>query len=141
MSADQAEAPVLRPRPMITRDTAFFWEGLKAHKLLIQRCKQCGRLRHPPGPSCPYCYSLEWDTVEASGEATLATYTVLHKPLIPPFVKPQQVGVVTLKEGTNLVAELLMPREAIQIGMALKLDFIDADPDLTLPAFRPAEAR
>ncbi len=40
-------------RPMINRDTAFFWEGTAAGELRIQKCNACGELRHPPGPVCP----------------------------------------------------------------------------------------
>lgn len=51
---EAAAAPVAkRPMPGISDDTRFFWEGARAGKLLIQRCKGCGELRHPPGPVCP----------------------------------------------------------------------------------------
>ena len=53
-----------RLAPTITPDTAFFWDGLKEHKLLIQRCAACGVLRHPPRPMCPRCNSLDWDAVD-----------------------------------------------------------------------------
>src|SRR4029453_15916034 len=39
-----------RPRPGITPDNAFFFEGAKQHKLLIQQCSACQTLRHPPQP-------------------------------------------------------------------------------------------
>jgi hypothetical protein len=52
-----AERP-LRPRPAITPDSAFWWEGVRANELLIQRCVGCGRLRHPPGPACPARHGL-----------------------------------------------------------------------------------
>ena len=41
--------------PLVTPDTAFFWEGTAAGELRIQRCAKCGVLRHPPGPMCPAC--------------------------------------------------------------------------------------
>ena len=46
--AEQQRPP--RPRPAITQDNAFFFEGARAHRLLIQRCASCGTLRHPPRP-------------------------------------------------------------------------------------------
>ena len=42
-----------RIAPTMNRDTAFFWDGLREHKLLFQRCKDCNTVRHPPGPMCP----------------------------------------------------------------------------------------
>jgi len=129
----------LRPRPVMTKDTAFFWEAARQHRLVIQRCTRCGRLRHPPMPSCPHCLSLEWDTVDACGRGMLTTYTVLHRPLAPPFTGPQLIGVITLEEGTKLVAGLVgVERNRVAIGMPLQVEFLDCDPELTLPVFRPA---
>lgn len=134
------ENKVLRPRPVITRDTQFFWDGLKEHRLLIQRCTNCNELRHPPSPSCPHCWSLEWDTVQSKGRGELFTYSVIHKPLIPPFDKPNTVAVVLLEEGTKLVAELHGAQDRpLEIGMPLELHFLDCDAGLTLPMFRPAK--
>ena len=45
-----------------------------------ERKVQKERLRHPPGPMCPDCHSLEWDTVEASGRGTLYSFVVAHQP-------------------------------------------------------------
>ena len=53
-------------RPVITQDSQFWFEGIK-HKLLIQKCSDCGDLRHPPGPMCHSCQSLRWEPIEASG--------------------------------------------------------------------------
>ena len=51
-----ARPPVGAPiRPAISRDTEFFWDGITRHELRIQRCSECGALRHPPGPVCPDC--------------------------------------------------------------------------------------
>jgi uncharacterized OB-fold protein len=130
----------LRPRPVITRDTQFFWDALKDRKLMIQRCADCHKLHHPPTPSCPHCWSLKREAIQASGRATLFTFTVVHKPLVPAFDKPNTVGVLQLEEGTKLVAELA-PGESgpLEIGMPVEVDFLDCDPDLTLPVFRPVK--
>lgn len=126
-----------RPRPGISPDTAFFWDGLKERKLLIQRCKGCGALRHPPGPACPSCHSMEWDTVNASGRATLYSYVVFHYPEVPPFNYPNPIGLIELEEGTRLVAGLVgVEPEQVAIGSPLQLEFIEDD-DLVLPVFRP----
>ena len=54
-------------RPVISHDTAFFWEGTAAGELRIQHCPSCGRLRHPPGPMCPACGADKQDWVVAAG--------------------------------------------------------------------------
>ncbi|MEU8706904.1 bifunctional MaoC family dehydratase N-terminal/OB-fold nucleic acid binding domain-containing protein [Streptomyces sp. NPDC048565] len=137
--ADAAPAPALRPRPAVNRDNAFFFEGATQHRLLIQRCASCSLLRHPPGPCCPACNSLEWDTVEAAGRGHVYSFVVNHHPRHPAFDSPYLVAVVELAEGTRLVTNLTgVAPEDVTIGMPVVLDWLDADPDLTLPVFRPA---
>ncbi|MEU4346743.1 OB-fold domain-containing protein [Streptomyces sp. NPDC023838] len=77
-----------RPRPVVNRDNAGFWDGVAAHKLLIQRCTGCGELRFPWLPGCNGCGAAEWDTVEASGAGTVFSYVVMHHPRFPGFAMP-----------------------------------------------------
>lgn len=128
-----------RPRPALTQDNQFWFEGAQAHRLLVQRCTSCGALRHPPLPACAACGSLEWDTVESSGRGTLYSYVVVHYPQVPSFEYPLPIGLIELEEGTRVVANLDgMAREEIEIGMPLQATFVDFDEDLSLPVFVPA---
>ncbi|MFE7327919.1 bifunctional MaoC family dehydratase N-terminal/OB-fold nucleic acid binding domain-containing protein [Streptomyces sp. NPDC057565] len=134
-----APAPALRPRPAVNRDNAFFFEGAQQHRLLIQRCAACSVLRHPPGPCCPECGSLEWDTVEAAGHGHVYSFVVNHHPRHPAFDSPYLVAVVELAEGTRLITNLTgVAPDEVTIGMPVVLEWLDADPDPTLPVFRPA---
>ncbi|GAB2868549.1 bifunctional MaoC family dehydratase N-terminal/OB-fold nucleic acid binding domain-containing protein [Nocardioides pacificus] len=136
-STDEGRA--LRPRPAVNLDNQFWFEAAKEHRLVIQRCASCETLRHPPGPGCPHCGSFEWDTVEASGAATLYSWIVAHHPKHPAFDYPQLIAVVELAEGTRLITNLVeCAGDDLEIGMALELQWLDADPELTLPVFRPA---
>ena len=137
-AAETAKPAAPRPRPGITQDSAFFWEGTQAHRLLIQECV-CGTLRHPPGPRCPSCGSYEWHAKEASGRGTLYSFVVNHYPQVPAFEYPLPVGLIELEEGTRLVADLVeVDPDAVTIGMPLEVVWLDVEPDLTLPAFKPA---
>jgi uncharacterized protein len=130
-----------RPRPALTQDNAFWFEGASEHKLLIQRCASCGKLRHPPRPMCGQCRSLEWDAVEASGRGTVYSYVVNHHPQVPAFDYPLAVGLVELDEGTRLVANVVGVDPAdVHVGMPVEVEFVDHDPELTLPAFHPARS-
>ena len=128
-----------RPRPALTQDNAFFFEGARQGRLLIQRCQPCGELRHPPRPMCPRCRSLEWDTVEASGRGTLYSFVVNHHPQVPAFDYPLVVGLVELEEGTRLVSNVIGVDPAdVRVGMPLEVEMVAFDDDLTLPQFHPA---
>jgi uncharacterized protein len=134
-----AKARPRRPRPAITPDNAFWFEGATEHRLLIQRCANCGTLRHPPGPRCPRCGSYEWQAQEASGRGHVYSFVVNHYPQVPAFDYPLPVGLIELEEGTRLVANIVGCEPSdITIGMPVTLEWLDLDADLTLPAFRPS---
>ena len=127
-----------RPKPAINRDNAFFWEGVEAGELRIQRCTKCSALRHPPGPACPECGSLDWDTVAASGRGTIYSYVVPHYPPVPMFEYPYIVVLVELEEGVRFVSNVVdVAPEAVEIGMPVEVVFTKVDDELTLPLFRP----
>jgi uncharacterized protein len=136
--AEKKEKKPLRPRPAITHDSAFWFDGTKQGKLLIQRCASCGRLRHPPGPACPSCTSYDWDTVQASGRGTIYSFVVNHYPQVPAFDYPLPVGLIELEEGTRLVADIVGVEAAeVAVGMPVQAEFVAVDDELTLPMFRP----
>ena len=135
---DESREKPRRPRPALTQDNAFWFEGAREHRLLIQRCKQCGTLRHPPRPMCSECQSYEWDVVIASGRGTVYSYVINHYPQVPAFDYPLAVGLIELEEGTRLVANVIGVDPAdIRVGMPVEVEWVDHDPELTLPAFRP----
>jgi uncharacterized OB-fold protein/acyl dehydratase len=138
-TADAPAARPKRPRPALTQDNRFFFEGAKDHKLLIQRCSNCGTLRHPPRPACGNCQSFEWEPLTASGRGTIYSFVVNHYPQVPAFDYPLVVALVELEEGTRLVANVAdITPDSVAIGMPVIATFEAFDDDLTLPVFRPA---
>jgi 3-oxo-4,17-pregnadiene-20-carboxyl-CoA hydratase alpha subunit len=130
----------LRPRPARTPDSAFFWEGVAAGRLRIQRCSGCGRLRHPPGPMCPHCHDLVWDSVESSGRGRVYSWVVAHHPPVPPFEYPNAIALIELEEGSRIVSNLVGIDPAdIRIDLPVEVVFTPVDEELTLPLFRPRE--
>jgi uncharacterized OB-fold protein/acyl dehydratase len=137
----KVETP-LRPRPAITHDIAFFFEGARQGTLLIQRCAQCGTLRHPPRPACASCGSFEWDTVTSSGRGTVYSFVVVHHPQVGGFDYPLPIAVVELEEGTRLVGDLIgVDPAAVRIGMPVVAEMVAVDDELTIPMFRPVPER
>ncbi|WP_371601017.1 bifunctional MaoC family dehydratase N-terminal/OB-fold nucleic acid binding domain-containing protein [Streptomyces sp. NBC_00564] len=135
---DRTNPKSRRPRPVINRDNAGFWEGVARHQLLIQRCAGCRVLRFPWLPGCNACGCLEWDTVEASGDGTVYSYVVMHHPPFPAFDPPYAVGLVELSEGVRMVSNVVgVPYDKVRIGMPVRLEFQRYDEELELPVFRP----
>jgi uncharacterized OB-fold protein len=74
-----------RLAPTINRDTEFFYDGLREHKLLIQCCSDCKTLRVPPRPMCGNCQSLNWEAAESKGRGKVYSYVMPQYPPLPFF--------------------------------------------------------
>ncbi|WP_432587544.1 OB-fold domain-containing protein [Streptomyces sp. HD1123-B1] len=133
-------AKAARPRPVVNRDNEGFWEGVAAHRLLLQRCTGCDTLRFPWLPGCGRCGSPEWETAEASGRGTVFSHVVMHHPPFPAFEPPYAVGLVELVEGVRMVSGITgVPYDKVRIGMPVELEFLrveDAKGSMELPVFR-----
>jgi uncharacterized OB-fold protein len=125
-------------RPVVSHDTAFFWDGTAAGELRVQRCGVCKVLRHPPGPACPSCGALEPEFVVATGLGQVYSYVVHHHPPVPGRELPFVIALVELEEGVRMVAELVgVPPDEVRVGMPVLAAFVRVDDELTLPVWRP----
>ena len=124
-------------RPVVSRDTVFFWDGTAAGELRIQRCGGCGALRHPPGPMCPGCGAAKPEYIVAAGTGEVYSFVVQHHPPVPGKSLPIVVALVRLTEGVRMVGELLhVSPERVRIGLPVRVEFARVDDTLTLPAWR-----
>jgi uncharacterized OB-fold protein len=125
-------------RPVISPDTKFFWDGMAAGELRIQRCDGCGALRHPPGPLCPRCGSPDPGYVVAAGTGTVFSYVVHHHPPVPGKRLPLVIALVELDEGVRVLGEMTgVGPDQVSVDMPVRIEFLRIDGELTLPAWRP----
>lgn len=117
-------------RPAVNRDNAYFFEGTAQRELRIQKCNQCGVLRHPPGPACPDCGAFDRGHVVASGQGTVFSYLVHHAPQVPGKELPLVIALLDLDEGVRMVAEMTGP---VEIGDRATVGWNVVDDELTLP--------
>lgn len=120
-------------------DNKWWWDACDEGRVLIQRCKACQTLRHPPRPMCGECQSMEWDSVESALRGEVLSFTELHHPKIPGYQYPLVCAVIKLGEGTNLVANVVgCDPEAVHIGMQVQGKVEAVDEKTMLPQFYPA---
>jgi uncharacterized OB-fold protein/acyl dehydratase len=130
-------------RPAVSRDTAFFWEGVGDHELRIQR-RPDGSLQHPPVPALWQDKTAPIDYVVASGRGTVFSFVVHHAPKVPGRSLPFVIALVELEEGVRMLGELRNVDPAtIEIGMPVKATYLDvpasdSGPAWTLYAWEPA---
>ena len=125
------------PMPPILWENTGFWEGIKRHELVFQRCRDCGAWLHPPRPACPKCRSLEKEWAPSSGKGTVYSFVTYLESPSPSFKAPYSVVLVELEEGVRLVSNMVdIKPEEIYIGMPVEVIFDDIAEELTLPKFR-----
>ena len=136
MSFVEAERPIPEP----TTESRPYWDGLKGHRLLFQRCVTCQTLRHYPRPVCDNCFSSEYDWLEATGQGKVYSWTVNHHAFHHAFKNevPFITVTVDMEEGVRMQAPLTIKEpKLLSIGLAVRVMYDDINKDLTLPRFHP----
>ena len=85
--------------------TMPFWEAANQGQLVIQNCKTCDRLQHPPAPTCNQCGSgddLEWKNM--SGRGKIYNYGVVYDGPVRLLQEDQpfNVAVIMLDEDPGI---------------------------------------
>ncbi|MFL6062195.1 MAG: Zn-ribbon domain-containing OB-fold protein [Marmoricola sp.] len=125
-------------RPMMNRDSQFFWDGTAAGELRIPRCNACGALRFPPGPACQSCEAYDRGYVVAAGTGTVYSYVVHRHPPVPGKELPIVIALIDLDEGVRMLGEVVGVDD-LEVGDRLRVDYNRIDDDLTLPVWRSIE--
>ena len=122
--------------------TQPYWEGVRRRKLLVQQCRGCGNLWHPPTPICPHCQAKDYEWHAVSGRGVVYSYTIVHHPAHPAVVDkvPYLVALVTLDEGPRVVSNILnCPIDKVTVGMPVRLTFQEIADGVVLPQFEPTD--
>ena len=121
--------------PPVTPETQKFWDAATAGKLLYGFCKACKEPHYFPRPHCPFCFSESVEWKEASGRATIYTYSIMHRSPTGPYA----IAFVTLEEGPSLLTNIVdSDLGAIRIGNAVKLIFKPSEGGPPVPFFKLA---
>ncbi len=135
-----------KPFPTIDEDSLPFWEAARQHKLVIQKCKNCGAfhftasycIKCEAGLTSPWAENMEW--VEASGLGKVHTFTIAHQPFNPAFKEdvPYNIAVIELDEGPWMYSNIVdCKNEDIKVGMRVKVCFEDVAGDTSIPHWKP----
>ncbi|HET7741707.1 MAG TPA: bifunctional MaoC family dehydratase N-terminal/OB-fold nucleic acid binding domain-containing protein [Mycobacterium sp.] len=132
--ADREQAPSSVPddldadsamRPASSKDTKFFWDGVNAHELRVQK-REDGSLQHPPVPALWLDKERETDYVVASGKGSVFSFVVHHAPKVPGRTPPFVIALVELEEGVRMLGELRnVDPSTVEIGMPVRAMYID----------------
>ncbi|MEH7235889.1 Zn-ribbon domain-containing OB-fold protein [Bacillus sp. JJ1562] len=124
---------------IIDSDSRPYWEGTREKKLVIQHCPACGQYQFYPRVVCKHCMS-DVDWIEAIGEGTVYSYTIVHRVFNPYFKEkvPFVVALVELKEGPRIMSNIVNVNiDDVRIGMEVKAIFKEDFGEYKLVQFIP----
>ena len=132
---------VNRPPVVARGEEKVYFDHLREHELIFQRCTGCSHAVFPLRTVCPHCQSESLNLERSAGQGTVYSFTTQYRASHPFFTAevPITLVLVDLDEGVRVFANLIesMPDDA-RIGMRVEAVFDDVEPELTLVRFRPA---
>lgn len=129
--------------PVPDEQSTAYWEGAARHELVLDHCRNCGRISHPPDVTCARCHhpGAGFESRRVAGRAILRSWIVVRQSFLPGFEAdlPLRLVDVALEEDPEirLVGRLLDgPDVALAVGDAVVVAFEDLEPGIAVPAFR-----
>jgi uncharacterized protein len=136
MPGDLMQTPSPRPQPVATAQTQPYWDAAREGRLVLQRCKDCGRHQFYPRGFCTACLSGELEWVEASGSGRIYTFTICRIAAHPALTAPYAVALVDLDEGVRMLANVVdCDLALIRTGARVAVRFQAIGDAYTLPQF------
>lgn len=128
------------PAPMQDGLAAPYWAGTRAGKLVIQRCRSCGKFQWGPEWICHRCHAFELGWEEVSPDGRIYSWQRPFHPVHPALKGhgPYLVVLVELPDADNIrmVGNLVGdPLQAVTIGAPVRAVFEphdESEPPYTL---------
>jgi uncharacterized OB-fold protein len=133
----EARAPQ-KSLPKINKVDQAYWEGAAAGKLLMQKCRGCGKVQFFPRVACVDCFG-ELDWIESKGAGKIHSFTLVRVPRNPAFKEDVPIYYINviLDEGVIMESRLVGDsKERVKLGDRVKVVFQETqDPKIKLPCF------
>jgi len=133
----KTDNPVAKPVPRPSPESAAFWEGAQAQRLMLPCCNVCGKFWFPPSQRCRHCLAADFAWVQASGTGRIYSFVVYHRVYHPGFedAVPYVVAIVELDEGPRLLTNIVgVAPEDVRCDARVRVNFQERD-GMTLPMF------
>lgn len=118
-----------------------YWKGAREGRLVLQKCGDCGRIRHYPQVLCPACQSFAVEHVDAAGTGTVHSWTVSHHAFDRAFVDETPYALVTvdMDEGVRVLGRFSGDHEALRLELPVHIVFEAGQDGAPQPVFSPAD--
>ncbi len=127
---------VSKPVPQDVELSRPYWQAAARGELVLQRCADCGKIRHYPRLLCDACYSRRSDYVAASGLGRRHSWTitcpVLHKAFAAEV--PYALVTVDLAEGVRALGRWDGGELSIGLSVQAYFNLTEVTPELRFRA-------
>ncbi|MPZ76378.1 MAG: hypothetical protein GEU77_07620 [Deltaproteobacteria bacterium] len=135
-----AEASALKKSlPKINKVDAPYWQAAAAGKLVLQKCRDCGKVQFFPRVACVDCFSGALDWVEAKGAGKIHSFTWVRVPRNPAFKEDAPICYINvmLDEGVIVESRLVGDsKDKVKMGDRVRVVFQEThSPEIKLPMF------
>ncbi len=108
-----------------SRGESSYLRGLRAGRLLGQRCPVCGKVYIPPRGACPTDGVPTTDEVELPDTGTVTTFCVVNVPYPGQRVTPPYVTAAVLLDGADIAFQhLILGCEASEVRMGMRVSAV-----------------
>ena len=133
-----------KPLPRVNETTRPYWDGARAGRLLLQRCRACTSFVHYPRAWCPRCWKTDLEWVESQGKGRVVTFTIVHQAPFESYAGdvPYVLAVVRLDEGPQMMTNIVGIEPArVCVDLRVAVVFEERAGGFRVPQFRPIAAR
>ena len=121
------------PAPLVSSETQPFWNAAREGRFVVPVCTACGKAHWYPRAVCPFCGSEEIAWRDASGKASIYTFSVMRR-----AKEPYVIAYVTLAEGPTMMTNIVdCDFDALAIGQLVAVTFKDTENGPPVPMFKP----
>ena len=114
-----------------------YWDGCKQGLLRLQYCPKCRRYQFYPRILCSSCAQsgLEW--VDVCGRGTIASFTIVARPVSKAYQSPYIIALVDLDEGPRMMSSIVdIADKTVKIGLKVSVAFEQWSEEITMPVFQ-----
>ncbi len=121
------------PAPVVSAETQAFWDAARERRFVVPTCRACGKAHWYPRAICPFCDGAAIERRDASGKATIYTFSVMRR-----AKEPYAIAYVTLAEGPTMMTNIVgCDFDALRVGQQVSVVFAETENGPPVPMFRP----
>ena len=131
-----SETTKIQPRPTAVSEP--YWQGCRDKELVLQFCTICNKHQFYPRIVCSRCGTSEIEWQKASGQGTIASFTVVRRGVSESYTAPYVVALIDLAEGVRMMSQVLTSNPddvRLRVGAKVAVAFVKWSTEIIVPVF------